>query len=251
MKRPDARVSVNWYTEAFDAVYPVVYSHRTVASAAPEAGFAARQTALRATDTLLDLCCGNGRHLAHLTPQVRQSTGLDYSADLLRLARSSVPVKTRLVRGDMRALPFPPTFDIVTNFFTSFGYFADDEENLGVIREISRVLKAGGRFFLDYLNPEHVRRHLTARTVRDEGPYNIVEERWIDATQHRVNKKTTVHMSGAPIACSEESVRLYDEGEMHAMFNRAGLEVDDVFGDYTGETPACDSARRIFLGHKP
>lgn len=251
MDKPVAKVSEDWYACAFDALYPVVYAHRTTGAAAIEAAFAARAVSLRTTDTLLDLCCGNGRHLANLAPRVRQSAGLDYSPELLRLARSSVPARIHLVRGDMRALPFPPTFDIVTNFFTSFGYFAEDDENAGVLREISRVLKRGGRFFIDYFNPEHVRRNLADNTVREEGPYRIIEHRWIDDVHYRVNKKTTVFECGVAVACSEESVRLYEEAEMQAMLRAAGLEVDRLFGDYTCDLAAEDSPRRIYVGHKP
>lgn len=251
MNRRDSKVSEDWYAGAFDALYPIVYSRRTIETAAPEAQFAARQTALCAADTLLDLCCGNGRHLAHLASRGRRCFGLDYSDALLRMARCSVPDATRLVRGDMRAFPFAPVFDVITNFFTSFGYFTKDNDNQRVLHEMGRVLKPGGRFFLDYLNPPNVRHSLVPGTVREEGPYTIAEERWIDSQQNRVNKKTTVLLSGVFMASSGESVKLYEEADMRTMLNAAGLEVDAIFGDYTGDSPFEYSPRRIYVGHKP
>ena len=58
-----------------------------------------------------------------------------------------------VVRADMRTLPFcDGTLAGLVNFFTSFGYFETEEENLQVVREMSRVLEPDAPFLFDYLN---------------------------------------------------------------------------------------------------
>ncbi len=58
-----------------------------------------------------------------------------------------------LARADMRMLPFcSGSFAGLVNFFTSFGYFSDEEENLRVVHEMARVLKKNAVFLFDYLN---------------------------------------------------------------------------------------------------
>lgn len=48
-----------------------------------------------------------------------------------------------------RCLPFRPgSFRAVTNFFTSFGYFQDAEDDRTVLSEARRVLARGGCFLL-------------------------------------------------------------------------------------------------------
>ncbi len=90
--------------------------------------------------------------------------GLDYSAPLLHLARRRDP-RLGLVRGEMRSLPFPDgTFAAVVNFFTSFGYFLRESENVAVVAEIERVLRAGRSVPL-----RHVRSRLGSRTARPRG----------------------------------------------------------------------------------
>jgi len=243
-------ISADWFAEAFGALYPVVYAHRTVEAAEPEAAFAVAQLRLRSSDTVLDLCCGNGRHMVHLAPRVRRIIGLDYSAHLLRLARERLGPAALLLRGDMRTLPFREYFDAVANFFTSFGYFLDPEEDGAVARDIARVLKRGGRFFLDYLNPPYVASALLARSEREEAGYRIIEDRWIDARQRRVNKRTTVWQDGKVVAKTGESVRLYSKDELAALLGGAGLEIEAIFGDYAG-TPLDDTQpRMIVAGHK-
>jgi len=97
---------------------------------------------------VLDVPCGQGRH-AHLLAEAGYDVdGLDYSAELLAVARKRGTARNlRYVRGDMRKLPAQWTkrFDAVLNLFTSFGFFAHPSDDVRVIREFARVLKPGGR----------------------------------------------------------------------------------------------------------
>lgn len=243
-------IGADWFTDAFGALYPVVYAHRTVEAAEPEAAFAVAQLRLRPNDTVLDLCCGNGRHMIHLAPRVRRIVGVDYSVHLLRLARDRLGSAALLLRGDMRALPFRACFDAVANFFTSFGYFLDQEEDRAVARNIARVLKKRGRFFLDYLNPPQVAATLVARSEREQAGYHILEERWIDSARCRINKRTTVWQNGSVVSETGESVRLYSKAELLAILGGEGLEIDAIFGDYAGTPLDNAQPRMIIVGHK-
>ena len=153
---PAGDVPPDWFEAAFGALYPVVYAHRTVESAAPEARFALARTGVGRGDRVLDLCCGGGRHMVHLLQSGARVTGADYSAALLGRARAALAGSdAALVRADMRRLPFAGVFDAVFSFFTSFGYFADEDDNLEAAREMCRVLKPGGRLFMDYMHADH------------------------------------------------------------------------------------------------
>ncbi len=244
-------VQADWYASAFDALYPVVYAHRTVEAAAPEAAFALKALEITSRDVVLDLCCGNGRHMVHLVPHARRVIGLDYSPHLLCLARRSLGGKGLLLRGDMRSLPFPETFDVVTNFFTSFGYFMDEAENRSVARGIGRVLRPSGRFLVDYLNADYVEANLVPESQRESAGYRIHERRWIDSALRRVNKVMEVSRGGRMVSRSSESVRLYTVREMTNLLGSAGLEVTALHGDYDGTPVANTRPRVILVGRKP
>jgi ubiquinone/menaquinone biosynthesis C-methylase UbiE len=242
----------DWFATAFGAWYPVVYAHRTVAAAAPEAEFAQKVLHISPDDRLLDLCCGNGRHLVHLAKTAPQAAGLDYSADLLRLARENIGAsRNRLLRGDMRALPFADnTFDAITNFFTSFGYFQDAREDRKTATEIARVLRPGGRFFIDYLNESHVKKTLIPHSERRQDQYLILETRWIDPDTNRVNKRTEVEHEGRVLTRMAESVRLYSLDELAELLDAAGLEINQTYGDYEGNPTDPIRPRLILSGHR-
>ena len=233
----------DWYRHSFDALYPIVYAHRSVEAAAPEAAFAVEQLGLSRGDGVLDLCCGNGRHMVHLLRRTDLVAGLDYSRDLLDLARTNTGGGL-LLRADMRALPFDSAFDVVVNFFTSFGYFPTREENLRVVHEVARVLKPGGRFFIDYLNAGFVTNTLVPESTREQGGHQIREHRWIDPERRRVNKNTVVSEDGHVIGQWGESVQLYGATEFVELLAQGGLEVDQMYGDYSG-APLDDTRPRM------
>ncbi|MDX9973768.1 MAG: class I SAM-dependent methyltransferase [FCB group bacterium] len=250
MNEEEKTVSHDWYRHAFDALYPVIYAHRTVEAAQPEATFAAEVLSLTRDHTVLDVACGNGRHLAHLRKRTLRAVGLDYSGKLLELARVSLGGSAALVRADMRAIPFCEAFDVVTNFFTSFGYFFSEEENLKTVRSVAGALKPGGRFFIDYMSRAHVEANLVPRSRRHEGQWEIEESRWIDAGAGRINKHTTVYREGTAQGGLEESVQLYTLDELSGLLKAGGLCVERVYGDFTGVDYGPTQPRMILVGRK-
>jgi demethylmenaquinone methyltransferase/2-methoxy-6-polyprenyl-1,4-benzoquinol methylase len=104
----------------------------------------------------LDVCCGTGDVALALARTGAEVTGLDFSPEMLAVARrraqvSNTPVD--LVQGDALALPFADaTFDAVT---ISYGLrnLADFAAGVG---EMARVLRPGGRLVvLDFGKPAH------------------------------------------------------------------------------------------------
>ena len=47
-------------------------------------------------------------------------------------------------------------FDVLINLFTSFGYFDNKTDNLKAIQAMSKNVKYGGKFILDFMNTKKV-----------------------------------------------------------------------------------------------
>jgi SAM-dependent methyltransferase len=95
----------------------------------------------------LDLCCGTGAGVGMLRGLCEQGvTGVDISAGMLAVARERHAGTARVswVRGDARALPFGPVFDLVVSF-GAFGHFLP-RELPGLFAGVHSVLRPGGRF---------------------------------------------------------------------------------------------------------
>jgi len=159
-----------WYDGFFGADYlrifaPVLPDERTAA----EVNAVVERLGLEPGARLLDLCCGQGRHVVPLTRLGYRVTGLDLSRRLLEGAAGLAAgqgQRVGLVEGDMRRLPFADaSFDAVLNLFNAFGYLEDDAQDELVLGEVARVLRPGGRFLQELANREAlVRAGTTARS---------------------------------------------------------------------------------------
>jgi SAM-dependent methyltransferase len=115
----------------------------------------------------LDLCCGTGAGMDVLRTVCRERvTGIDISAGMLAVAREgsragagagagagsgSGGPSAAWVRGDARALPFGPAFDLVVSF-GAFGHFLP-RELPGLFDQVHSVLRPGGRFAFPIVAP--------------------------------------------------------------------------------------------------
>ncbi|MBB4691340.1 class I SAM-dependent DNA methyltransferase [Paractinoplanes abujensis] len=95
-------------------------------------------------DAGLDVCCGTGAGLTVLRAVCQGPiTGVDFSAGMLAEAGNQHPGAT-LVRADVRALPFEPSFDLAVSF-GALGHFLP-EERPALFEGVHRALKPGGLF---------------------------------------------------------------------------------------------------------
>lgn len=243
-----SRDDLPWYRRWFGEAYLEAYPHRDEAEADDAVDLLLREIALGPGARLLDLACGEGRHMRSLGRRGLRPVGLDLSSSLLRRARDREP-EAPLVRADMRDLPFRPgTFGVVTSFFTSFGYFSSDEDDRRVLVEIRRVLEPGGHLFLDFLNAPKVRETLSPRDEDELNGKRIVQERRLVEGGRAVEK--TIRIDGTGTGEPEvfhERVRLYSPEELAGLLTRHGLEPERWFGDYEGGALGPAAPRAIVL----
>ncbi|MFZ3069795.1 MAG: class I SAM-dependent methyltransferase [Anaerolineaceae bacterium] len=102
--------------------------------------------------SLLDLACGSGVFAIHMAKQGLTVTGLDASADMLEIARSSAKEQAAPVQWlhqDMSKLDLPVQFDCVTSFFDSLNYLLKVSELSDTFKAAFRQLNPGGYFIFD------------------------------------------------------------------------------------------------------
>jgi SAM-dependent methyltransferase len=236
-----------WYEEAFRSDYRRVYSHRDLAGARAEVEFL---VAHGLAGRVLDLCCGFGRHTLAMRERGLDAVGLDLSMDLLREARAlenAALLERRLLRGDAGALPFREhSFDSVVNLFSSFGYFGE----LGdarMLSEIARVTAAGGRVFLDLMNPAYVRAHLRSESSREGPDFLVREARSLADGGRRVVKEVELRLQDGGIRRWREEVRMYEESEIRTLLAGRNLTIASLHGDFDGRAFGADSPRLLVL----
>ncbi len=131
--------------------------------------------------SVLDLGCGHGRIANRLAARGCRVTGLDVTPRFLERARADAAereLEVEYVEGDMRSLPWRGRFDRALSWFTSWGYFGDDE-NRQVLREMRAALEPGGRLALELLHRDNLLRRFEPDTVTErDGDYMIDRHRF-------------------------------------------------------------------------
>lgn len=260
----------SWFTQAFGAHYPLLYQHRDTAEAKKCLDLLPRLAPLVAGpgQVVLDLGCGDGRHLELMVRLGHAAIGLDLSAELLHSARSRMGGATSswLVRGDMRRLPFPKaSFSAVLSLFTAFGYFGPPADNQEPVREVARVLAPGGHWFLDYFDGDQVRAELVGEESRvrerELGPLVVLEERKFVAEESLVAKRvrlrprhghqTEAAKLGVPENGLEytERVAVFTLRELDDMAAKEGMARVGAAGGYDGR-PLGEGSRWILVFRK-
>ncbi len=239
----------DWYRHWFGPEYLKVYNHRDQKDAAALIEILIDSARPESGRLYLDLACGNGRHAHILAQKGLRVIGVDLSMPLLSRARRTTYRQNTpsFIRSDMRWLPLKTKFDGALSLFTSFGYFFEDIDNALVLYEINRILKDGGIYFLDYLNPSFVKKHLVRESFRRVDDIEISEKRYLD--DKRVYKEIILLQKGHSKKFLE-SVRLYSEEELSLLLNQAGFEVEKIFGSYRGEAYNPSSERMIFFAER-
>jgi SAM-dependent methyltransferase len=186
--------------------------------------------------SLLDVACGTGRHLELLREHFLVS-GLDQSAEMLRIARQRCP-GVDLHLGDLRDFTIDRRFDAITCLFGSVAYAATLQDLENALRNMVRHLRVGGVLVIEpWLAPD---RFVSGRLVFDTIDDPDVKIARMYVTRHEA--RVAVYDQQYLVATAE-GVQHFTEVERLGLFTRqeyldalgcAGVSVRDSASDLFG-----------------
>lgn len=235
-----------WFASWFDTpFYHILYKNRSFEEA--EKFITKLLTHLNPpkTATILDLACGKGRHAFFIAKDNYKVTGVDLSAQSIEWAKENYKLTNlNFDVHDMRKIYKANTFDYVFNFFTSFGYFEDDNENQAVVNGMAENLKNEGLIVIDYLN-----------IYKDFEKMIPAELKVIDGIEFCIHKKLENNFFVKRIEFKNEGKNYNFEERVQALnldnfktyFKNANLELVEVFGNYNLDAFDKESAERLIM----
>ena len=212
----------------------------------------------------LELGCGTGRLLIPLARGARGLVGVDLSAEMLararaRLKRLPVAMRPRLVRGDIRSLPFPDrSFDQVLAPYGVLQSLTSDADFDATIGETLRLLRPNGRFGLELI-PELARWQSYRGQVRFRGKLGKAQVTLVESVRQDRRR-------GLTIFDEEFTVRERGRTRRHrfpltfrtmpmdvvlSKLARSGFSVESVQGNYRGGVWTPDSPVSVLIAHRP
>ncbi|MEP6782811.1 MAG: class I SAM-dependent methyltransferase, partial [Acidobacteriota bacterium] len=198
---------------------------------------------------ILELGCGTGRVAIPVAKSGATVVGIDRSASMLargrlRVRRARVGSHVKLIRGDIRHLPFPDrSFPLVMAPYGILQSLLDEKVLKATLKEVERVLARKGTFGLELVADlpawEEYSRHTSLRGKRGPKgkPIVLIESVKQDRRNH-ITRFEQEFIEGRGKTASRKkftlAFRTLSVPQMVQRLEKAGLEVSALLGDYQG-----------------
>jgi len=234
----------DWFTDWFNTpYYHILYKDRNDVEAQQFIINITQFLPLSDNALLLDLPCGKGRHSVFLNLLGYKVIGADLSENSIQFAKKFENPTLKFIIQDMRE-PFDLQYDAVFNLFTSFGYFEEDSEDILVLKNIKNCLKENGFFVFDFLNTSFVKNTLVKKEIKIvDGISFYIKREIVDGF---ILKHISFFADGENHHYTER-VKYLDLQKMNSFFEKVGLNLKHVFGDYQLNAFDEKNSKRLIL----
>lgn len=222
----------DWFKEWFGSpYYKILYCERDLTEAEEFVEKLIEHLHPLPGSRMLDIACGEGRYAIQLAQHGFDVTGIDLSEASIEKAKAHGHDHLHFAVQDMRRPFRKEYFDYAFNFFTSFGYFTVEEDNLMAARSFAHDLKKGGLLVVDYMNVSHVINNLVAEDtiVRDSYTFHIRRR----AEDDLIIKDIRFEDKSGQERSYSESVAAFNLADFIEIFRQANLTLVSTFGDYS------------------
>lgn len=204
---------------------------------------------------ILDVPCGTGRHTLAFGKLGMDVVSVDISPSCLKFARKNAKGHSniKIKSGDMGKLSWARgQFDLVTNMFSSFGYFKTEAENKKVLAGFKNSLKPGGAVVIQTINREWLLTIFDPARWGENSEYFWQEgTRYEPDTKYVESNRMFIHKKTGKGEQSYNRMRVYSIPEMKNLMKAVGLTKIKVLGDIDGgKAERKSSSHPIYIGFK-
>jgi SAM-dependent methyltransferase len=236
-----------WFKDWFDSpYYHILYKNRDHQEAEQFLNKLIAFLDPAVGSSILDVACGKGRHAKQLAELGFHVTGIDLSNNSINEAKEIDNNRLAFFVHDMR-IPFRNNqFDLVFNFFTSFGYFDSESDNQDAIDMMSEALKMDGILVIDYLNAGRFSEGISQKETKEIDAVIFHTEKKIQ--DQKIVKTISLHDTKNDYSADfAEAVSLLSLDDFQKLASKAGLVLQSVFGDYNLNPFVESTSERLIL----
>jgi len=199
---------------------------------------------------ILDMPCGVGRHSIELRKKGFDVVGVDKTTSYIKDAKEKDDSgNIEFIRGNMKDFKQENSFDVVINWWNSFGYFEEKEDDRQMLENIHSSLKGGGVLVMDYYSKEiAAMRDLGYHWSEQDGIYNM-EKAQIKDNWKKIQRTWIKVEDGETVEYKWEQ-RLYSASEIEKMLKQVGFSNIEFYGNMDGEDFDQEAERLIVVAEK-
>ena len=235
---------MSWFETWFDSkYYHILYKNRD------------KKEAIRFLDNItqylkitkgniLDVGCGKGRHAKYFNELGFNVVGIDLSLNSISIAKQNETQDLKFHQFDMRKVFKENSFNLVTNLFTSFGYFDNTQDEQKSINAMSKNLKKDGLLIIDFMNVKKIIKNLVGEESKEinKVKFDITREFKDDC----ILKNISITDNNVSLRFQEKvhALTLFDFSEM---IQKSGMSIIDIFGSYNLDSFDASKSERLIL----
>ncbi len=243
-----------WFEDEsfWDTFYQYLFSAERVGAAVEEVEKILALVDFKGS-SILDLCCGPGRHAVALAKRGFSVTGVDRTRLLLDKARErgrAENVEVEWVLDDMRSFLREGSYDLALNMFTSFGFFDDREDDLKVLHNMFRSLKPGGACVIDVMGKERLAKIFQDTSSHEAPDGSIVVQRREIFDDWSQIRNEWIFVKDGKARSFKFHHRLYSGFELKDCLLRAGFSTVKLHGSLDGDEYGPDATRLVAVARK-
>ena len=225
--------------------YDEIYDFKNYQKEAEKIETLIQQYKKSAGNSLLDVACGTGNHIAYLK-QHYNVEGLDFSPEMLRIARKKHP-EIVFHRGEMTSFKLKNRFDIITCLFSAIGHVKTKARMRRAVWNMANHLQPGGLMILEpWITPANFRKGLIGSNFVDKPNLKIARIN-ISKVRGHVSAFEYHYLIGTPgrvqYVIDKGTLGLWTHEEYLAAIGDSGLNANFDTEGLMG--------RGLYLGGKP
>tara|TARA_B100000989_G_C19410780_1_gene414259 strand:+ start:114 stop:833 length:720 start_codon:yes stop_codon:yes gene_type:complete len=232
-------MNLNWFDTHY---YNLLYKNRNEKEAQLFIDHILEKIKIKPNSKVLDLACGTGRHSKYLEKKGFNVVGVDKSEKNIFIAKKNENKSLKFFNQEMTT-DINMKFDVVFNFFTSFGY-SNDKYNHDTVENISKNLKPGGLFVIDFLNSELVRKNIVKSDKKFIRGINFNISRFIK--NNCIYKNISFKDKNQQYNFTEK-VMLLNLFDFKKYFSKNNFKILEIFGDYDLSIFKIEKSPRLIL----
>jgi SAM-dependent methyltransferase len=233
--------------------YPFMFPDESFQRAASQVPKIVALAGCNRGDSVLDLCCGPGRHTVPFSKEGFKVTAVDRSSFLLGKATAYAEqerVSVTWVQEDMRRFVDAAKFNLALSLFTSFGFFDDMEENERVLRNIQSSLLPNGTLVMEMMGKERLARIFEATSSQELPNGDLMfERRFVRGDWERIENQWIV-ISGGETQVFHFGLWIFSARELKNLLRQAGFNNVAIHADFDGTPYGLDANRLIAVARK-
>ena len=221
---------MSWFANWFDSpYYHTLYKDRDEREAQVFIDNLIDNLQIPKGSKLIDIACGKGRHAKYFNKKGMDVVGVDLSPNSINTAKKDENKNLQFSAHDMRENYQEDTFDVVTNLFTSFGYFENNKDEQKAINAMANNLKKEGILIIDFMNAKKVIANLV---LNEQKTINNIQFDITRQVKDGFMLKDIRITDGKEQQQFQEKVKAITLADYSEFITNAGLKIIDIFGNY-------------------